>query len=194
MTYVYPLTHGQGSLRPTIPASGMGGVLFAALFACCGCATSTCKLPSHSVYDVLGSSYSVTVSLEVMATDVALLREAISSWELALEGDLTIASVHVGECESKLHELCVRSGDEFSSLGRTVRNVVFDNAVITVRAYRFDAPSYTAAQMIAVYAHELGHGMGLQHSCDGTLMCCSIECAAPRPTKFDVQQWRYLRR
>lgn len=41
-------------------------------------------------------------------------------------------------------------------------------------------------------AHEIGHGLGLGHDVEGTLMCATDTCSAARPTSRDVATLRAL--
>jgi hypothetical protein len=45
-----------------------------------------------------------------------------------------------------------------------------------------------------VVAHEIGHGMGLDHTGPGTLMCGHTSQGSPHVTAVDVEQWTSLRR
>lgn len=52
----------------------------------------------------------------------------------------------------------------------------------------------TGAVLQEIAAHEMGHGMGLEHSGPGTLMCVNPNCAGTTTaTPADVVQWRGLR-
>ena len=169
-----------------------------------GCSNPT---PSLSYTLILDESLSMETREEVL--------QAVQNWEDILDGKLTI-DIRTGHCPSvsdlgvseainmtigaDIKRICVQAStlafcesldNNVDVIGFTERAAAIDNSIIYLPMDVDDKLS--PAEMVAVISHEIGHGMGLQHTQKSTIMCWNQTCQSPFITCDDQTQWTDIR-
>lgn len=157
---------------------------------------------AHETY---GNDYTVILDPTFSAEDTTSALDAISAWETISNNLLHLTPVIGvgGECAGKpaAHTICVHTSDqatiqamggESGFVGFT-KNESNDAASIYIPVSK--DIGYTATQMITIFAHELGHSMGMKHTTDATsnVMYPGFSYAAALPTCNDYEQLVDLR-
>ena len=125
-----------------------------------------------------GTHYSVFAD----APSADLASAAAAAWQTT--GVVTLDVFQAPCPESGQGIICVRQ----TALGP-------DEGGLTVRTDGTDSSdvSVIAGMPLAVYEHELGHAMALEHTGPGTVMCPGTGCMSPGVTATDVDQFLSLR-
>jgi len=173
----------------------MKTVLLASCLLLAGCAVK----PGNSYVIVMDESLSPSIQEDV--------RTAVANWETILDGSLEtmIVSGHCFGPEALTHDMdhviCIQAsplsalesnfGAPNYDVGLTHFEPMTDTSVIYL-PMDLDK-NFIETYMVEIISHELGHGMGLNHTQPGTLMCWSGNCAAVEIQCSDASQWRVIR-
>jgi len=169
--------------------------------------------------DTLGIHYNIVIDPNFSAVNQTYIRAAAEGWQNILGDYLDIMSIKVAPCSAgviptigseppgnieipdpgTMRELCFHptTGDWISSktsepsiVGLTYRHGPEDSADIYMPVDRDSTLSSTA--WIETAAHEMGHGMGLEHTQQGTIMYWELD-NVPAPTCNDAAQYLGIR-
>jgi hypothetical protein len=162
----------------------------------------------------MGSAYTVAIDPAFTPDQIDAIREGLDDWNASVTsagGELHLTS-YVGDCPPLLdmtqHVLCVHASSDayiysqglrHGSLGNTRRADFLDSAqswiaVDNLANYTGDIGFAQPGYFIRlVVEHELGHGMGLQHTEPSDLMYIDMTGKYAGLQPNDVNQYEYLR-
>jgi predicted Zn-dependent protease len=149
-----------------------------------------------------GYTYSVVIDPTFSSEDKAAIIAGLNSWEHITDGAFSVASISYGACNTNDNQICfvpsneaqidmIRGSQIGDIIGFTYRTYSNDNSTIYIPLDR--TVGFSPDTMTTIFAHEIGHALGLSHTQEGTVMCYEAGCDAPLPTCNDYQQWKDVR-